>query len=98
MGCSIGRFDKQTATMTPGSPQANVWRPIEAPRAAIRVRIDIPDLGGIPNKEFDWCHSVYRYVEEVLPKDLPKPPGNSVTTLAYKDANLCHNMIWSICQ
>jgi hypothetical protein len=28
-----------------------------------------------------------------IPKDLPKPLGKSVTTIAYKDANLYHDMV-----
>jgi hypothetical protein len=32
-------------------------------------------------------HSVYGIVEEVLPKDLPKPFGKSATTIMYKDSN-----------
>ena len=61
--------------------------------AAIRVRTTQPDLDILPNQDFDWCHTVYGKVEELLPKDAPKPLGQSVTTITYKDANLYHDML-----
>jgi hypothetical protein len=61
--------------------------------AAIRVRTDTPEFAELPDQQFDWCHSVYGNVEEVLPKDLLKPLGKSVTAILYKDANLYHDMI-----
>jgi hypothetical protein len=56
------------------------------------VRIDTLDLGGVPNQEFDWCHTVYGDVKEVLPTDLQKPLGKSVKTITYKYANFYHDM------
>jgi hypothetical protein len=61
--------------------------------AAIRVRLLEPDLGGLPDQDFDWCHSVYGKVEELLPKDAPKPLGKTVTTITYTDVNLYHDML-----
>jgi hypothetical protein len=102
---SLGRFDIQTATMTMSrfraAPRAGHLDRLKRmygylkkfSTAAIRVRKDTPDFTGLPNQEFDWCHSVYGYVEEVLPKDLPKPLGKSVTTITYKDANLYHDIM-----
>jgi hypothetical protein len=46
------------------------------------VRFDRPDLGGLPNQEFDQCRSVFGYFEELLPKDFPNPLGKSVTIIA----------------
>jgi hypothetical protein len=43
--------------------------------AAIRVKVDEPDFSELPNQEFDWCHTVYRKVEELLPRDMPKALG-----------------------
>jgi hypothetical protein len=61
---------------------------------AIQVRLLEPDLGGLPDRDFDWCHQVYCLVEELLPKDAPKPLGKAVTTIT--DANLYHDMLTSI--
>jgi hypothetical protein len=61
--------------------------------AAIRVRILQPDFSALPNQTFDWCHSIYGKVEELLPKDAPRPLGNKVVTVTYTDANLYHDML-----
>jgi hypothetical protein len=37
--------------------------------------------------------SVYGNVEELLPKDAPKPLGKAVTTITYTDANFYHDML-----
>jgi hypothetical protein len=102
---SLGRSDIQTATMTmsrfraaPRQGHLDRLRQKDGylktfSSAAIRVRTNTPDFADLPDQEFDWCHSVYGYVEEVLPKDLPTPLGKSVTTITYKDANLYHDMM-----
>jgi hypothetical protein len=61
--------------------------------AAIRVRIVEPDLSNLPDQEFEWCHTVYSNVKELLPKDAPKPLGKAVTPVTYTDANLYHHML-----
>jgi hypothetical protein len=53
---------------------------------AIRVRLLEPDLGELPDQDFDWCHSVYGNIEEPVPKDAPKPLGKLVATITYTDA------------
>jgi hypothetical protein len=68
-------------------PIANLQISNKFSSAAIRVRTDPPDHGGLSVQELDWCYSVY--VDKVLLKDLPKPLGKSVTTVREKDANLC---------
>jgi hypothetical protein len=60
---------------------------------AIHVRFLEPDLGELPDQNFNWCHSVYVKVEELLPKDAPKPLGKAVTTITYTDANLNHDLL-----
>jgi hypothetical protein len=50
--------------------------------AAIRVRLLGPDLGELPDQDFDWCHSVYGHVEELAPRDAPKPLRKAVTTIS----------------
>jgi hypothetical protein len=61
--------------------------------AAIHVRLLEPDLGELPEQNYDWCHSVYGNVEELLPKDAPKPLCKAVTTITYTDANLYHDIL-----
>jgi hypothetical protein len=58
--------------------------------ASIHVRLLDPYLGELPEQNFAWCHSVYSNVQELLPKDGPKPLGKAVTTITYTDANLYH--------
>jgi hypothetical protein len=61
--------------------------------AAICVRLQEPDIGVVPAQNFDWCHSVYGNVKELIPKNSPKPLGKPVTTITYTDANIYHNML-----
>jgi Reverse transcriptase (RNA-dependent DNA polymerase) len=61
--------------------------------AAICVRLLEPDLGELPDQDFDWCHSVYSHIEELTPRDAPRPLGKAVTTITYTDANLYHDML-----
>jgi hypothetical protein len=42
----------------------------------------------LPEPEFEWCHSVYGNVNEVIPNDIPEPLGKPVITTTYTDANL----------
>jgi Reverse transcriptase (RNA-dependent DNA polymerase) len=102
---SLGRFDIQTATMTMSrfrvAPRKGHLERLKRmygylkkfSSAAIRIRTRIPELKDLPDQNFDWCHTVYGYVEELLPRDEPKPLGRMVTTVTYKDANLYHDML-----
>jgi hypothetical protein len=102
---SLGRLDIQTATMTMSrfrtAPRIGHLNRLKRmygylkkfASAAIRVRLLDPDLGELPEQNFDWCHSVYGYVQELLPKDAPKPLGKAVTTITYTDANLYHDIL-----
>jgi hypothetical protein len=68
---SLGRFDIQTATMTmswfraaPRIGHLNRLKRIygylkKFASAAIRLRLVEPNLGELPDKIFDWCHTVY---------------------------------------
>ena len=42
------------------------------------------------NKIFDWTHTLYGDVKEIIPEDIPKPVGKTVTTTTTVDANLYH--------
>jgi hypothetical protein len=102
---SLGRFDIQTATMTMSrfrvAPRSGHLARLQRmygylkkfSSAAIRVRVLQPDFDGLPDQDFDWCNSIYGKVEEILPKDAPRPLGNKVTTVTYTDANLYHDML-----
>ena len=59
----------------------------------IRYRTDTPDLSGIDFPAYEWCHSVYGDVKEVIPQDAPEPLGKVVTQISYVDANLAHNLL-----
>ena len=58
--------------------------------AAIRIRVDEPDMSDVPETEYDWSHSVYGDVKEQVPQDAPPPLGRYVTLTHYVDANLMH--------
>jgi hypothetical protein len=102
---SLGRFDIQMTTMTmshfraaPMIGNLNLLKRMygyikKFGSVAIHVRFLEPDLGELPDQNFNWCHSVYVKVEELLPKDAPKPLGKAVTTITYTDANLNHDLL-----
>ena len=102
---SIGRIDITTAVMTLSSFRVapRVGHLQRAKRvycylakmrhAMIRVRTDEPDYSAIPEPVYDWAHSVYGDVKEVIPDDCPIPLGNYVTLSHFVDANLYHDII-----
>ena len=57
---------------------------------AIRFRTEQPDDSFLPDQDFDWTYSVYGYVQDILPDDMPEPLGEAVTTTSTMDANLNH--------
>ena len=60
--------------------------------AAIRICTSEPDYSAIPEQDFDWMHTVYGELKEILPTDAPEPLGEFVTLTHYVDANLMHDM------
>jgi hypothetical protein len=102
---ALGRFAIQTSTMTMSRFQAaprighlNRLKRMygylkKFASAAIRVRLLEPDLGDLPDEDFDWCHSVCGHIEELTPRDTPRPLGNAVTTIMYTNANIYHDML-----
>ena len=60
---------------------------------AIRFRTDEPDFSEYPEQDFDWAHTVYGELTELLPKDAPEPLGKFITMLHFVDTNLMHD-IW----
>ena len=57
---------------------------------ATRFRVMEPDDSYIPEQNFDWTHTVYGCVHEIIPQDIPDPLGKTVTTTTTVDANLNH--------
>ena len=43
-----------------------------------------------PEQNFDWTHTVYGDVHDIIPQDIPDPLGETVTTIKTVDANLNH--------
>ncbi len=102
---SLGRFDVATAVMSLSSFRAaprvgHLERAkriccyaISMKHAALRFRVNEPDLSDIPIPEHDWAFSVYGNVKEEIPKDAPEPLGNYVQLTHYVDANLMHCLL-----
>ena len=59
---------------------------------ATRFRTTEPDYSYLPDQNFDWAHTVYGHVHEIIPDDIPDPLGKSVTTTTTVDANLSHRL------
>ena len=57
---------------------------------AIRFRTGQPDYSFLPDQDFHWTYSVYGYVQEIPPDNVPEPVGKAVVTTTTMDANLHH--------
>ena len=57
---------------------------------ATRFRTTEPDYSNLPDQNFDWVHTVYGPVQEIIQNDIPDPLGKTVTTTTTEDANLNH--------
>jgi Reverse transcriptase (RNA-dependent DNA polymerase) len=102
---SLGRFDIQTAIMSMSryriAPRVGHLERMKHiygylrrfKEAAIRVRINQPDLSQYPIVNQDWLYSEYGKVTENIPLDIPTPLGQSVVTTHYGDANLHQNQL-----
>ena len=42
---------------------------------ATRFRITEPDYSYLPEQNFDWAHTMYGHVQEIIPNDIPDPLG-----------------------
>ena len=51
-------------------------------------RVHQPDYSFLPEQNFDWTLTVYGDVKEIIPEDIPKPLGKTVTATTTEDANL----------
>ncbi len=102
---SLGRIDITTTVMTMSGfrvalrkghlerVQHIVAYLVKMKHATMRFQTEEPDFFTLPDQQFDWAYTVYGYIEEVLPHDMPPPLGKFVTLTHYMDANLYHNMI-----
>ena len=61
--------------------------------ASIRFRTEEPDFSALPEPHYDWMHTVYGRIKEVIPADLPMPLGKLVTLTHYVDTNLYHDLV-----
>ena len=52
---------------------------------ATRFRITEPDYSYLPEQNFDWAHTVYGHVQEIIPNDIPDPLGKTVATTTAVD-------------
>ena len=58
---------------------------------ATRFRTTEPDYLYLPDQNFDWPHTIYGHVQELIPDDTPDPLGKSVTTTtSTADASFYH--------
>lgn len=101
---SLGRFDVATAVMSMSGFRAapreghleRVKRIVgylaKMKQGAIRVRTEEPEYADIPATTYDWSHTVYGDVREMMPTDAPKPLGKRVVLTTYVDANLQHDL------
>ena len=102
---TLGRFDIAVSVMTMSSFRAapRVGHLERLKRIAgyllkmkhgfVRVRTDEPDYSDLQAKQYDWSHTVYGNVTEVIPTDIPRPLGKRVRTTTYVDANLYHDWV-----
>ena len=99
---TLGRFDIQAQVFTMSSFQAQPRQGhlerlkriyayvIRTKDYATRLRATEPDYSYLPDQNFDWAHTFYGHVQEIIPDDIPDPLGKSVRTTTTVDANLNH--------
>ena len=49
-----------------------------------------PDCSYLPQQNFDWTHTFYVHIQELIPQEIPDPLGKTVITATTVDANLNH--------
>jgi len=102
---SLGKFDIFTAVMTlsrfrVAPRKGHIERAqriygyvLNTKDSAIRFRTGEPDYSALPELLYTWTRSVYGDVQEIVPKDAPRPRGKPVVLTSYVDANLMHDMV-----
>ena len=96
---TLGRFDiqAQVISMSRFRAQPRQGHPDRLKRIhaylirtkdyATRFRTTEPDYSYLHDQNFDWAHTVYGHVQEIIPNDIPDPLGKTVTTTTTVDAN-----------
>ena len=99
---TLGRFDIQAHIITMSRFQAQPRQGhlerskriyayvIRTKDYATRFTTIQPNYSYLPDQNFDWAHTVYGHVQEIIPDDIPHPLGKPVTTTTTVDANLNH--------
>ena len=102
---SLGRFDIATAVMTMSRFRAEprIGHMTRLKRiygylrdhnlGAIRVRTGKPDYSDLPEQDFEWLHTTYGNVKEIVPNNLPTALGKEVVLTTFVDANLYHDLV-----
>ena len=102
---SLGRFDIFSTVMTMSkfrqAPQEGHLDRLKRvygylyshPHGAICIVTGKPDYSELPDQEFEWMHSVYGNVTEIVDEKSPRPLGKSVVSTTYVDANLFHDIL-----
>jgi len=102
---SLGRLDIATAVMTLSGfcvapRQGHMDRAqhviaylAKMRHALIRFQTEEPDFSGLPDLHYNWMHSVYGKIKEVILADLLPPLGKTFTLTHYIDANLYHDLV-----
>ena len=97
---TLGRFDIQDQVITLSRFQAQSRQGhleklkrmnayvIRTKEYATRFRTTEPDYSYLPDQNFDWAHTVYGHVQEIIPDDIPDPLGKPITTTTTVHANL----------
>ena len=82
---TLGRFDVQARVITMSRIRAQPRQGhlerlkriyayvIRTKDYATRFRTTEPDYSYLPNKNFDWAHTIYSHVQEMIPNDIPDP-------------------------
>ena len=55
---------------------------------ATRFRTIEPDYSYLPKENFDWAHTVYGHVQEIIPNNIPDPLGKTATATMTVDTNM----------
>ena len=99
---SLGRFDIHSQVITMSRFRAQP-RQVHLKRSkriyayvirqkdyATRFRTTEPDYSYLPDHNFDWPHTVYGHVQEIILDEIPDPLDKSVATATTVDTNLNH--------
>ena len=85
---TLGRFDIQAQVITMSRFHAQPRKGhverlkriyayvIRTKDYATRFRTTQPDYSCLPAQNFDWAHTVYGHVQEIIPDDIPHPLVN----------------------